>query len=98
MICVQRDAQQLANNALTIDREIDDVKAQVKKEIATIRDLMDSFGYANSAPGWNAPFQVHRLRRALRIHYLALKIRDSAPIPNSINELVWTLDQGPDLP
>ncbi len=88
----------MANNALTIDREIDEVKDQVKKEIATIRDLMDSFGYASSAPGWDAPFQVHRLRRALRIHYLALKIRDSAPVPNSIDELMWDLNQGSDVP
>jgi hypothetical protein len=83
----------MASHGLTIDREIEDVKAQVKKEIDTIRDMMDSFGYADSSPGWDAPFQVHRLRRALRIHYLALRIRDSSPLPNSINELLWDLNR-----
>ncbi|MFW9906999.1 MAG: hypothetical protein ACFFEF_00365 [Candidatus Thorarchaeota archaeon] len=78
--------------ALTIDREIDDVKAQVKREIDTIKDLMNSYDYRNSPAGWNAPFQLHRLRRALRIHYLALNIRDSTPVSPSMRELVWEID------
>ncbi|TFG08646.1 hypothetical protein EU538_06725 [Candidatus Thorarchaeota archaeon] len=79
-------------HSLTIDREIDDVKAQVKKEIDTIRGLMDSFGYRNSAPGWDTPFQIHRLRRALRIHYLALKIRECATEPATLADMIWDLD------
>ena len=77
---------------LTIDRDIEDVKAQVKKELDTIRSLMDSYSYWNTPPGWTMPFQLHRLRRALRIHYLALKIRDTTPVPDSVRELVWDLD------
>ena len=80
---------------LTIDRDIEDVKAQVQKELDTIRSLMDSYSYRNTPPGWTVPFQLHRLRRALRIHYLALKIRDSTPVSDSVRELVWDLD--PDL-
>ena len=82
---------------LTIDREIDDVKKQVQREIDTIRSLMDSFDYRNSPQGWNRPYQLHRLRRALRIHYLALKIRDSAPISPSVRELTWDLDPNEEL-
>jgi len=81
---------------LTIDREIDDIKAQVKREIDTIHDLMDSVGYRDSSPGWNTPFQVFRLRRALRIHYLAMKIRDSTPLPTGTRELAWSLDSSDD--
>ncbi|MFW9920634.1 MAG: hypothetical protein ACFFED_13605 [Candidatus Thorarchaeota archaeon] len=77
---------------LTIDREIDDVKKQVQREIDTIRNLMDSYDYRNSPQGWNRPFQLHRLRRALRIHYLALKIRETAPSSPSVRELTWDLD------
>ena len=77
---------------LTINRELEDVKAQVKRELETIRDLMDSYGYRNTPPGWQMPFQLHRLRRALRIHYLAMKIRDSNPVSDSIRELSWTLE------
>lgn len=83
--------------ALTIDREIDDVKKQVQREIDTIRDLMNTFEYRNSPVGWNAPFQVHRLRRALRIHYLALKIRESAPPQSGARELSWDLDSSAEL-
>lgn len=75
--------------ALTIQRDLDDIKLQVKKELATIRDLMDTIGYRQSSPTWSAPFQMHRLRRALRIHYLALKIRDSKPVNVSSRELTW---------
>ncbi|MHA2423348.1 MAG: hypothetical protein ACXAEF_01055 [Candidatus Thorarchaeota archaeon] len=82
---------------LTIDREIDDVKAQVKREIDTIRDLMDSFGYRNSPLGWNNPIKIQRLRRALRIHYLALNIRNSTPTSPSLRELSWDLPQTDDL-
>jgi hypothetical protein len=79
-------------NSLTIDREIEDIKDQVRREINTIRELMESVGYRGSTPGWNAPFQVQRLRRALRIHYLALKIRDSTPLPSGTRELTWSLE------
>jgi hypothetical protein len=81
---------------LTIDREIDDIRAQVKREIETIHSLMDSVGYRDSSPGWNTPFQVFRLRRALRIHYLAMRIRDSAPPPTGTRELAWSLDSNDD--
>ncbi len=77
--------------ALTIDREIDDVKAQVKREIDTIKDLMDSFGYRNSPADWSTPYKLQRLRRALRIHYLALKIRDSTP-SSQMSNLTWNLN------
>ena len=75
--------------ALTIQRDLDDIKLQVKKELATIRDLMDTVGYRQTSPTWSASFQMHRLRRALRIHYLALKIRDSKPVNVSTRELAW---------
>ncbi|MGY5855627.1 MAG: hypothetical protein RTS72_03450 [Candidatus Thorarchaeota archaeon] len=83
---------------LTIQRDLDDIKTQVKKELDTIRDLMDSFGYRNPTPNWNAPFHIHRLRRALRIHYLALKIRDSTPQSPSMRKLAWDLRKDHDLP
>ena len=75
--------------SLNIQRDLDDIKLQVKKELATIRDLMDTVGYRNPSSTWSAPFQIHRLRRALRIHYLALKIRDAKPVNLSTRELVW---------
>jgi len=75
--------------ALTIQRDLDDIKLQVKKELATIRDMMDTVGYRNPSSTWSTPFQMHRLRRALRIHYLALKIRDSKPVNVSARELAW---------
>lgn len=81
-----------SGGALTIDRELDDVKAQVKRELDTIKQLMDTLDYRKSSPNWNAPFQIHRLRRALRIHYLAYRIRDSTPIPMGARELEWQLD------
>ena len=74
---------------LTIQRDLDDIKPQVKKELATIRDLMDTIGYRKPSSTWNTPFQIHRLRRALRIHYLALKIRDSKPVNVSTRKLTW---------
>jgi hypothetical protein len=83
--------------ALTIDRELDDVKAQVKRELKTIRNLMDTLEYRQNNPDWNAPFQLHRLRRSLRIHYLAYKIRDESPVPKSIGQLEWELDDTSDL-
>ncbi|MHA1907715.1 MAG: hypothetical protein ACW98Y_10515 [Candidatus Thorarchaeota archaeon] len=82
---------------LTIDREIEDVKAQVKREIDTIKDLMDSFGYRNSPAGWTTPFKIQRLRRALRIHYLALNIRNSTPSSPSLRELSWDLSPTEDM-
>ncbi|MHA1862719.1 MAG: hypothetical protein ACTSWA_03040 [Candidatus Thorarchaeota archaeon] len=75
--------------ALTIQRDLDDIKLQVKKELATIRDMMDTVGYRKPSSNWNAPFQMLRLRRALRIHYLALKIRDAKPVNVSTRELAW---------
>ena len=79
--------------ALTIDRDLDDVKAQVKRELDTIRNLMDTLEYRQKNPDWNMPFQLHRLRRSLRIHYLAYKIRDESPVPTSIRQLEWDLDE-----
>ena len=75
--------------SLNIQRDLDDIKLQVKKELATIRDLMDTVGYRKPSSTWSAPFQMHRLRRALRIHYLALKIRDAKPVNVSTRELAW---------
>ncbi|MFW9793861.1 MAG: hypothetical protein ACFFEE_06160 [Candidatus Thorarchaeota archaeon] len=83
---------------LTIQRDLEDIKLQVRKELDTIRDLMDSFGYRTSTPNWTIPFQVHRLRRALRIHYLAMKIRDSTPVSPSARILSWDLGKNHDLP
>ncbi len=74
---------------LTIQRDLDDIKLQVKKELTTIRDMMDTVGYRKPLTNWNTPFQLHRLRRALRIHYLALKIRDSNPVTDIIRDLTW---------
>lgn len=84
-------------NSLTINREIEDIKDQVKREIETIRELMTSVGYRDSSPGWNAPFQIQRLRRALRIHYLAMKIRESTPLPSGTHELAWSLERDDEL-
>ncbi|MGY5871114.1 MAG: hypothetical protein RTV72_02610 [Candidatus Thorarchaeota archaeon] len=84
--------------SLTIQRDLDDIKLQVKKELATIRDLMDTIGYRKPSSTWSAPFQMHRLRRALRIHYLALKIRDSKPVNVSARELLWESPTEFDLP
>jgi hypothetical protein len=75
--------------ALTIQRDLDDIKLQVKKELATIRDMMDTVGYRRPSSTWSTPFQIHRLRRALRIHYLAFKIRESQPVNVSARELAW---------
>ncbi|MBD3406643.1 MAG: hypothetical protein GF411_11060 [Candidatus Lokiarchaeota archaeon] len=72
-----------------IDREIEDIKYQVRRELETIKSLMDDFGYRNTPPGWTMPFQLHRLRRALRIHYLALKIRETTPEPKNMHDLTW---------
>jgi len=79
-------------STLTINRDLDDVKAQVKRELETIKDLMNLYSYRNSPPGWAMPFQLHRLRRTLRIHYLAMRIRDASPAPTGMRELSWTLD------
>ena len=74
---------------LNIQRDLDDIKLQVKKELATIRDMMDTVGSERPSTQWNTPFQMHRLRRALRIHYLALKIRDSNPMNDRARDLTW---------
>jgi len=84
--------------SLTIQRDLDDIKLQVKKELDTIRDLMDTHGYRTPSATWNAPFQLHRLRRAMRIHYLALKIRDSTPVSHSLRELSWDLMPDVEIP
>ena len=76
-------------SSLTIQRDLDDIKLQVKRELDTIRSLMDTYGYRAPSPNWNTPFQIHRLRRALRIHYLAMKIRDANPVSPTIRELSW---------
>jgi len=85
-------------SSLTIQRDLDDIKLQVKKELDTIRDLMDTQGYRTPSTTWNAPFQLHRLRRAMRIHYLALKIRDSTPVSHSLRELSWDLKTDLEIP
>lgn len=77
--------------ALIVDDELDNIKAQIKRELDTIRDLMDTINYRAVKPGWNTPFTLHRLRRALRIHYLAMKIRESSQMPSGIRELAWEL-------
>ena len=84
--------------SLNIQRDLDDIKLQVKKELATIRDLMDTVGYRQPSANWNAPFQIHRLRRALRIHYLAMKIRESKPVNVSTRELAWEIPTDFELP
>ena len=76
-----------------LDREIEDIKYQVTRELETIRSLMDDFEYRNTPPGWTMPFQLHRLRRALRIHYLALKIRETTPEPSNMYDLTWEFDK-----
>ncbi len=82
---------------LPINRDLDDIKAQVRKELDTVRDLMSTLSYHTSTPGWRSPIQLHRLRRALRIHYLALKIRETAPVPASMRKLAWDFDAPFDL-
>ncbi len=81
----------MAEHSLTIDREIEDIEQQVRRELDTIQDLLASSGYRASIPDWNVPFQIHRLRRALRIHYLALKIREGTPLPSATDEMIWDL-------
>ncbi len=83
----------MSSSVLLIDREIEDVKAQVRQELAAINEILDALGYRNSAPGWDAPYQVHKLRRALRVHYLALKIRDGMQQQRSIgSDMSWRLE------
>ena len=83
---------------LPIQRDLDDIKAQVRKELDTVRDLMSTLSYHQSPPGWRSPVHLHRLRRALRIHYLALKIRESTPVPHSMRKLTWDFDSNYELP
>jgi hypothetical protein len=78
-------------STLMIQRDLDDIKMQVKKELDTIRDLLDTQGFRTPSATWNAPYQIHRLRRAMRIHYLALKIRESSPVGQRTRELSWDL-------
>ena len=86
------------NPSLTIQRDLDDIKLQVRKELDTIRDLMDSLGYRATGPTWNSPYQLHRLRRALRIHYLAMTIRNSTPVSSGAYELTWEFSADSELP
>ena len=86
-----RFLEMTSSPALIVDDELDSIKAQVKRELDTIRDLMDTINYRTTKPGWNTPFTLHRLRRALRIHYLAMKIRESGQIPSGTRELSWEL-------
>jgi hypothetical protein len=86
-----RFQEMTSSPTLLVDKELDDIKAQIKRELDTIRDLMDTINYRTTTPEWNTPFTLHRLRRALRIHYLAMKIRESAQIPSGTRELSWEL-------
>ncbi|MFX0108118.1 MAG: hypothetical protein ACFE7R_07535, partial [Candidatus Hodarchaeota archaeon] len=97
ILCVVPRSPHMSDDTfLTIDRDLEDVKLQVKQELDTIRGIINTLGYRKSTPHWNAPYQIHRLRRALRIHYLAYKIRDSAPTPTGLRELEWELDHKSD--
>ncbi|MFX1603357.1 MAG: hypothetical protein ACFFCK_07715 [Promethearchaeota archaeon] len=78
-------------SALTIDRDLEDVKAQVKREIESVREQFGNFDYRRNPPDWRAPYQLHRLRRALRIRYLAFNIRNATPVPEGAKELRWEL-------
>ena len=82
---------------LPLNKDLDDIKAQVRKELDTVRDLMSTLSYHSNEPGWRSPIHLHRLRRALRIHYLALKIRESTPIPSSMRQLAWEFETKYDL-
>ncbi|MHA2379585.1 MAG: hypothetical protein ACXADO_07800 [Candidatus Thorarchaeota archaeon] len=79
-------------SALTIDRNIEEVKAQVKRELESLREAVGTFNYRRNTPDWRAPFQLHRLRRALRIHYLAYNLRNTTPVPKGTEELKWELE------
>ncbi len=81
-------------SALTINRDIEDVKAQVKREIESVREQIGFLDFRRNPPDWRAPFQLHRLRRALRIHYLAYDIRGTIPTPEGAEELKWELEDG----
>ncbi|MCF2136012.1 MAG: hypothetical protein K9W43_02130 [Candidatus Thorarchaeota archaeon] len=81
----------MAEVGLTINREIEDVKAQVRQELNTIRELLDEFGYRDSSPGWDTPFQLFKLRRAMRVHYMALRMRDVSASPLAEPDMIWEL-------
>ena len=83
--------------ALTINRDIEDIKVQVRREIDIIKDYCDSFSYRDIPSGPDMPFHLHRLRRALRTHYLAIRIRESTPISQNDSELIWDLKSDTDL-
>ncbi len=72
-----------------ISRDLESVKAQVKKELDSIRELLETTEYRNSPVGWNVPFQLHRLRRSLRMKYLAAKIWDSTDDDHGQRQLKW---------
>ncbi|TFF95173.1 hypothetical protein EU546_03760 [Candidatus Thorarchaeota archaeon] len=81
------------NPSSTLERDLDDIKLQVKRELASIRDLMDSVGYRTRTPTWKAPYHIHRLRRSLRLHYLALRIRAANNPSSNMMELYWDLPE-----
>ncbi len=81
----------MSDGALLLDREIEDVKAQVRRELAAIDEILETLGYRSSPPGWNTPYQLHKLRRALRLHYLALRIREGAQRTCASQEITWDL-------
>ncbi len=77
--------------AMSLNREIEDVKEQVRQELQTIRELLDEFGYRDSSPGWNIPFQLHKLRRAMRVHYMALRLREASLPTYNTSDMSWEL-------
>ncbi len=79
----------MAEIGLALNSEIDDVKAQVRRELETIRALLDEYGYRKSSPGWDTPFQLFKLRRAMRVHYMALRMRDVSSSSFDNPEMSW---------
>ncbi|MEM2143144.1 MAG: hypothetical protein QXS20_10330 [Candidatus Thorarchaeota archaeon] len=83
----------MPSDNLTACAKVSALDRRVEEEILTIRDLMDSFGRYRLSPGPSIEFQIHRLCRALRIHYLALKHRD-ASILWTEPDMSWELSEG----
>ncbi len=81
----------MATHSLTIDRDLEDIEQEVRRELDTIQDMLIETGHRGAIPDWNTPYHLHRLRRALRIHYLALKLRDGTPVSPATDELVWDI-------
>ncbi len=76
----------------TVRRDLDEVRARVQEELMTVRELMDTLPYHRDSTDWHTPFQLHRLRRALRVHYLAMRLRDSR-MPVATPPMAWHLEQ-----